>query len=341
MDIVTEIATPSFAETHADLFHYTNFNGLRGIITSNCFWSMQFDHLNDTTEINILKQPLASSLAERFRVLLKRLQRERFSVKHAVKKTGMSLMETAVYQAGRLVEGFYQSSLTTPFERSVYITSFCTRMNDIYSRENGLLSQWRGYGSGGGGYCIVFDTKELLSLLRAEYSSSHYISFRLDEVIYYTNSLSVERNFKELLDECEQVLIALTEKEEILPAAIAHFLRLAPMLKHQGFREENEARIVAWPATEEDNIMLRKKGHTELLRVKPVHTIGQSGRRHISLFETLNIKLPINRVIVGPSHLQSENYHRARELLPSAIELTRSETPFVEQARVASIPLRV
>ena len=40
-----------------------------------------------------------------------------------------------------------------------YITSFCGHL-DSYDMENGLLSQWRGYG-GEAGYALMFDSKQL------------------------------------------------------------------------------------------------------------------------------------------------------------------------------------
>lgn len=51
-----------------------------------------------------------------------------------------------------------------------YVTSFCTAC-DEWVPQNGLLSQWRGYGQDGG-YAIVFDTKGLDSLLRND--AGHY-----------------------------------------------------------------------------------------------------------------------------------------------------------------------
>jgi hypothetical protein len=334
VDIVTEIAVAQFADTHQELFHYTDYDGLRGIYCSNSLWSMQYNHLNDATEFEVIKEPLISTLSERFRVLLIRLQRERLSVKLAIKQTCSPLISSARQLAIDFVNDLYKSSLLIPSERSAYITSFCTHISDDYSTKNGLLSQWRGYGGLSGGYCIVLDTSKLLPLLKQEYSEFHWLSLRMDPVSYKTENFSIAEAFTQLLDECEQFIIAQVEHKELPLMAIAHFLRAVAVIKHQGFREENEVRIVSWPATVADSDELRRLGRTGLPPLKTVHTIGQSGRRHISLFETLNAKLPVKRVIVGPSSVQEENYRNARALLSTEIELTRSETPFVEQARV-------
>jgi hypothetical protein len=61
-----------------------------------------------------------------------------------------------------LYEKIFENSLVEPF-----IASFCSHTTDqSYEQENGLLSQWRGYGNDGG-FCIVFDTAALLTLLEA------------------------------------------------------------------------------------------------------------------------------------------------------------------------------
>jgi len=89
------------------------------------------------------------------------------------------------------------------------------------------------------------------------------------------------------------------------------------LLKHTDFKEEREVRIVAIPGAEGYQAQAARE-HAHYV-VKPLPTIEThpdgSGRRHITIFEGLGIKLPIKRVIVGPSAHQTANAELARELV--------------------------
>jgi hypothetical protein len=108
----------------------------------------------------------------------------------------------------------------------------------------------------------------------------------------------------------------------------------APRLKHQGFREENEAPIVGFPAIQNDADALRAKyGGVPLPPLKDVCSLDSSrGRKYyLPLFKTLGSKLPIKRVIVGLSSQQAYNAAKAELLVGSSINVVRSKTPFIER----------
>jgi len=48
------------------------------------------------------------------------------------------------------------------------------------------------------------------------------------------------------------------------------------------------------------------------------------------MFEGLSVKLPIKRVIVGPSRAQEQNFRFATDLFGTEIPVSRSATPYVE-----------
>jgi hypothetical protein len=52
-------------------------------------------------------------------------------------------------------------------------------------------------------------------------------------------------------------------------------------------------------------------------------------RQYISLFGKDCDRLPIVRVMVGPSRMQSENVAIARKIVGNAIPVSKSATPFV------------
>ena len=118
---------------------------------------------------------------------------------------------------------------------------------------------------------------------------------------------------------------------------MGYFLLAAALLKHQGFREENEARIVAIPSTQHDLDDLRAKyGDMSFPPLKAIRSKngGAGSRQFVALFESQHRELPIRRVIVGPSRTQDKNFTKALELLGSVIKIERSDTPFIQGATV-------
>ena len=124
---------------------------------------------------------------------------------------------------------------------------------------------------------------------------------------------------------CSQVIGALSGIKTPL------FMSGATRFKHQGFREEREVRIVAIPAKRR---MLEREldKHPEYDapdRWKHVHSRASKHIRYIKLFDTISAKLPIKRIIVGPSRNQDKNFARARAIVAEAVPVTRSATPFI------------
>jgi hypothetical protein len=64
-------------------------------------------------------------------------------------------------------------------------------------KENGLLSQWRGYGKGGG-FCIVFDTTAFVTILEAEFNAYNWTHLRIAPVHYAYDDIEVDTLFPEL-----------------------------------------------------------------------------------------------------------------------------------------------
>ena len=114
-----------------NLFHYTDGNGLIGILGSSSLWSTHFQSLNDASEMHYGRS-LAWGLADTAEPGDKR----RF------------LLRTMEIADSVIVQG------ATP-----YVVSFCS--------SGDLLSQWREYGGRGAGYSIAFGFKELSALFDA------------------------------------------------------------------------------------------------------------------------------------------------------------------------------
>ena len=132
LDTVTPRLTEQWVSLHRKrpryLYHYTNAQGLLGMLQSNRIWATNSRFMNDPTEIAYATR-LVREIMES--VLLKEDTRWLSKLKDSV------------------------SNFLNEYENSakVYIACFCT--------QGDLLSQWRGYGAVGGGYAVWFSGRHI------------------------------------------------------------------------------------------------------------------------------------------------------------------------------------
>ncbi|MBI2754038.1 MAG: DUF2971 domain-containing protein [Betaproteobacteria bacterium] len=105
------------------LFHYTDSNGLLGILRSEVFWATNIEYLNDSSE-------LAYCIA----LIRDHLERKKI----AVSRNALSPISRLFVAAQKTFNPFR--------DLTVYVSCFC--------EQGDLLGQWRGYGREGGGYAI-------------------------------------------------------------------------------------------------------------------------------------------------------------------------------------------
>jgi Protein of unknown function (DUF2971) len=320
---------------HPELHHYTTKSGLDGILKCKTIWATHFSDLNDSTEVKLLKAPLAAVLTDRIWRLLLARQHESLGMRKRIQKFG-GVHKVAANLATGFVASMYQVTFDTGSTvnfGSPFIASFCSHVADQeYEREHGLLSQWRGYGREGG-FCIVFDTAKLVGLLAKEFTAFDYVHMNIDSARYSHQEDDISGLFPELVHNCEKI-VSETLKGNMRPSGdgLASFLAGATLYKHRGFYEEREIRIVAIPSPKElQNRMLKENKNIVPRPIKPINTleVKHVNRRYISLLEGLNQNLPIRRIIVGPSRHQQENLAAAKGLIGNEFSVSASATPFV------------
>jgi hypothetical protein len=208
-----------------ELFHYTNLNGMKGIIENQCIWATHFEYLNDFTEI-VHGETLAKDL------ILERL----------------ALCSTLTKDI--LTHVLSDFDYFTPGS-DIYIACFCEKKD--------LLSQWRSYGAGGCAIGLVpptisKDGKEMLP-------SIHSLGFVVAKVIYDENEQ--KRMMSKIVNECfafiEQfmpgILPFLEDQEEasaylkrtssvFLKATLYILFSLACRFKKRLFESEQEWRFI-------------------------------------------------------------------------------------------------
>jgi Protein of unknown function (DUF2971) len=194
---------------------------------------------------------------------------------------------------------------------------------------NGLLSQWRGYG-GNGRYALVFDTRQLDELLSREWRAHFWSMLSLDKVVYLEGSETLEKEFPDLLKSFTTFMSKTLNGESCADIDLfTPFSRAATLLKHHGFREEREVRIVACPQSER---ALSDRGRrAELLGRPPLKKVRglSSSKNYVALFESLGATLPIKRIIVGPGAHKKEDHEFARSVVADQVPIVISETPFI------------
>jgi hypothetical protein len=224
------------------LWHYTSYAGFQGIIESKRIWASEYRFLNDREELLHAKE-LAETLAEEEPEFIGEQFPARDTVKRAVKM---------VFNAGHLQDERHR----------VMVASF--------SASGDQLSQWRGYADDSRGVSIAFDLghlrppKEIGTTVtfapclyrqadKAALLKSAFAHYR-DGIQNWWESLIATARLKA---HATTLKIGLAQKlvqehEPALRATLRHYhatlefdlLRVAPLLKHESFHEENEWRLV-------------------------------------------------------------------------------------------------
>jgi hypothetical protein len=111
------------------LYHYTDVQGLLGIIQTQTLWATHVDYLNDSSEVQYARRLVIEMLTT-------------YEAEARLSSTRAVL--------SRARETFDLVAAT-----DVYVLCFC--------EDGDLLSQWRGYGRGGDGYAIGIDAGHLVA----------------------------------------------------------------------------------------------------------------------------------------------------------------------------------
>ncbi|SRR5579862_168610 len=339
------------------LFHYTNLAGLTGIVRSQQIRATHFTDLNDTTEVVHVRLFLREAIVELAHKLLLSAQLRRpqkplvFEEYRqsgykfiegskpmrmiAFEKVGeqrySSLRQVAIQWADFVLDFLY-SRISEEDRLAFFVTSFCSHEKNSYEYRNGLLSQWRGYGAGGG-YCIVLDSKKIWDMVAEEYDAAAYLTISVDKVEYAEPDFESTRLWKQLAQAVERFVGDAIDGRLSFPSeALRLFVLRAVFLKHQAFREEQEIRLAAFPTPRSIRQGLKREQRVKPPPLKRVHFTScvAKKRRFISLFESVKNGLPILRVIVGPSTDQQSRVLETQAICGPNIEVTASATPYVD-----------
>jgi hypothetical protein len=252
------------------LYHYTTFNGLLGIVKSGALWASDIRYMNDSAEMRHTADLIGSEVAERI------------AGGHSNPKLLNQFLD---WVSHRFTNG-----------HMLFAASF---------RSNGnLLSQWRGYSSLGKGVSIGFDPDHLLKCAQRQ-------SFQVGRCIYKPEeqkslikqvvdvvevlAAGYGKAFDESGRQSSQFYHSVFEKIE------SDLLRLAAILKHPSFQEEDEWRIVSPVLTDYVSSPVRFREGTSMLVPYVEFALMPDKDRplpleHIFLGPTPNIDLSMNSI---------------------------------------------
>ena len=330
------------SDEHSELFHYTSVSALRGILDSGVLWATQASHLNDTTEMKLVWGCLNDRLTNRFDEEFSKLARGNTDFERRIEHAG-GVRHVAQCE-GEMLANLMRSHLLGDDEAEgaavPFVFSFTKHGGDTaqgrYRQQNGMLSQWRGYG-GSEGVAIVFDTREIEGLLGLECCRFDYFSCYLATVVYDSDGLSLTQEFPKLSDAIQKYSLAWVESDahaakESLNKVAPELPIAAGRLKHIAYGEEDECRIVAATMSAKFRQEIENAGLSTGKSAKPVsHREGRYGSiPYIKLFDGLDEDLPIKRIIVGPSQNQIAHEEAIQEMVGGkSIHIQRSGIPFV------------
>jgi hypothetical protein len=309
------------SEVYRTLYHYTDWDGLLGILKrTKTLWATHCRFLSDCSEILLFRDRLVSLLVPYVREECEKHIRDRPDVEKRIQQEG-GLDEIVEHETGVLVDGLRKAT-----GEEIYIVSFCGEHSDSYINRNGLLSQWRGYGLGGG-FAIVFNTQRLEEILEIGERGFAYMAMHLSDVVYSDDENKLRRELSEDLFEIadgvklvlNRILSGQTPSETDwadVSRSYQPFVRCISRYKHRGFREENEVRIVAVPTVHDQESLTRDGESNPELAMKERRFRQKNGRciPYIELLGTTDIDLAIEKVIVGP-HKNKEAHAAALRLM--------------------------
>ena len=320
--------SPTYSEESRDdaLFHYTSADGLIGILQSGEIWGTAYYCSNDASELAAGK----GILTREFLRATHKMVVDNDPLVQTFSNRGVDIREYA--------DKFEQLIIAKTFSvLCAYITCFC-KPTDAEDFRHGLLSQWRGYGAGGG-YALQFSRKKLLAAVENA-NKAQEVSYELQDV-YYTvdNPLKAEvlshtdkflRAYKDYLEEIGAPLEELFNKgslnnpiAKLLDGPLESLLDYLIYTKNQHFGEERECRLsLIEPVSSEAGVIPTNYFTRDGLIV----SYKKTPRTTPSILDC------IEWIIIGPNRRMSARFKSVTQMVRTAgleIKVRPSHIPFI------------
>lgn len=305
------------------LFHYTTLAGLLGFVETRCLWATHFKSLNDRREFREAERFIRPFASNAIRSHIKKLKSQ-----GRLGSVAESIDEAIAKKAEQISDILFESAFkaTLPF-----VFSFCAHSSSSKEARDGLLSQWRAYGRGGG-VAVEFDIEKLQAAIDKDALRHHHAGYFLEPVIYDISSVSTQRRsidrdaLRQAFEMMAEVDLDISDwKTELIDKSFEPYVRFASTIKDSAFAEESEVRLIHLvPARPTLGRPPPKLVNTRLR--------GSDLVPFVKLLDDGGQELPIVRVIVGP-HRQIDNQVDILKMFFSSsgldIEVLPSSIPYL------------
>lgn len=300
------IGTKMTSKIPKRLFHYTTASSLRSILAGGKLYATDLAYLNDERELQYGLAPLQKAF-----------------IKSLSKSDTLDLNVRELFDNSDLAAG-----------TRMCVTCFCT--------DDDLLSQWRGYSGGVGGYSIGFRTKPLASILP---KNNPGLILPYSQVLYGDDNVKKAVKFwlKRLSTptteiETEIVLNGVENSDvglvyDTFNPVLLGALHACAFLKDDAFKEEDEWRVAIQVA---ENTIGPAGGYKPIVKFR-------DGMMGVTPYVELDMRsnpdrgeaiMPIDVITVGPGGNQDLRVKAVELLLKSLgysrgqVEVKKSRAPY-------------
>jgi hypothetical protein len=312
---------------HDVLVHYTDAQGLEGILSNNTLWATHGSCTNDGKELQIGLEVLERFWETAF------WDDEKFE--KCLIRQSINIYQLKVEEQRLGAKNFWEERLKELCQLSrqaaenvdTYLISFSqTKAGETYIQKNGRLSQWRAYGD----YGIVFRQEEFEQTCNdfrnpnePELDGGRIITA---PVVYFDPEEKINSNFLFYEDFYNHISLCqkMSEfKSELVQQPIGihytlilieSFLKIFFAVKDKGFEEESEYRLILTngrlPTDRIPNVDQKSTGNR--LREKNRRTFIRRNRIvPYTDFFAPKTPLPIEKILIGPAPEEEQQRRKA------------------------------
>lgn len=271
--------------------HYTSASSAMKIIDEKRIWMRNSKCMSDYSEVQhgftILQEFFANNNSERERLIA------------ALDSCSLGVAREAI----NAFEGWMQDT-----RLNTYITSVSE--HDRSENFHGRLSMWRAFGRNAASVAII---------IKIQYMSSVYdaIPIVFSPVAYLSKSRAhdVLRNVIDNIN-TEREFIKTIDRNTLVTMVFHMLITAVTCLKHEGFHEEKEWRVIHWPRRQPSPLLRAEikeiSGVPQLIYLLPLDMTVSPGLADIDLAHALD------RLIIGPSPYPWPMYEAFTEALSRA-----------------------
>ena len=216
------------------LYHYTDINGLYGILKSETFRATQSEYLNDSAEIVYIKEVLQEVLKEIKNKIPQRL--------NEILKEQLLNVEGYENVKEKIIQDFYKSFEEKIFEFiNIMEKNICKRVFLLsFSKKEDVAHLFSSYAKNDG-YCLGFDSKSFVDNLNI--SRNDFIEGIWNGPIIYDKKIQVNNIVDVIMSTVEKLFNKEIDGQEVCKIIGSKIGVMALFYKNSEFVDEREYRI--------------------------------------------------------------------------------------------------